>query len=103
MTATALLLVADASLIFLGARSERLYLPRLSAYAAAKAGLDSFVEVLAKEERQRRVTLVHPVAVDTPLWEKVTFKLPAGAMSSDEAVQRILSAYRDGHRGQLDL
>ena len=49
------LLAADSSLIFLGAVSERLRLPRLSAYAAAKAGLEAFVEVLAKEERKRRI------------------------------------------------
>jgi NAD(P)-dependent dehydrogenase (short-subunit alcohol dehydrogenase family) len=97
------LLAADSSLIFLGAVSERLRLPRLSAYAAAKAGLEAFVEVLAKEERKRRIILVRPAAVDTPLWDKVPFKLPAGAMSPDEAAERILSAYRDGHRGQLDL
>jgi len=97
------LLAADASLIFLGAISERMRLPRLSAYAAAKAGLEAFVKVLAKEERRRRVTLVRPAAVDTPLWDKVPFSLPAGAMSPDEAAARILSAYRNGHRGQLDL
>jgi NAD(P)-dependent dehydrogenase (short-subunit alcohol dehydrogenase family) len=97
------LLAPNAGLIFLGAVSERLRLPRLSAYAAAKAGLEAFVEVLAKEERKRRVILVRPAAVDTPLWEKVPFKLPAGAMSPDEAAERILSAHRDGHRVQLDL
>jgi NAD(P)-dependent dehydrogenase (short-subunit alcohol dehydrogenase family) len=90
-------------MIFLGAVSERLRLPRLSAYAAAKAGLEAFVEVLTKEERKRQVILVRPAAVDTPLWEKVPFKLPAGAVSPDEVAERILSAYRDGHRGQLDL
>ena len=97
------LLARDASMIFLGAVSERLRLPRLSAYAAAKAGLQAFVEVLAKEERKRRIILVRPAAVDTPLWDKVPFKLPAGAMSPDEVAERILAAYRDGHRGQLDL
>jgi NAD(P)-dependent dehydrogenase (short-subunit alcohol dehydrogenase family) len=97
------LLARDASMIFLGAISERMRLPRLAAYAAAKAGLEGFVEVLAKEERKRRIILVRPAAVDTPLWEKVPFKLPAGAMSPDEVAERILSAYHDGHRGKLDL
>ncbi|HSR33983.1 MAG TPA: SDR family oxidoreductase, partial [Anaerolineae bacterium] len=97
------LLARDAHLLFLGAVSERMRLPRLSAYAAAKAGLEAFVEVLGKEERKRRVTLVRPAAVDTPLWDKVPFKLPAGAMSPDETADRILDAYRDGHRGVLDL
>jgi len=97
------LLARDSHLIFLGAVSERLRLPRLSAYAAAKAGLEAFVEVLGKEERRRRVTIVRPAAVDTPLWDKVPFKLPAEAMSPEEAAERILAAYHDGHRGVLDL
>ena len=97
------LLAPDAHLLFLGAISERLRLPRLSAYAAAKAGLEAFVEVLGKEERKRRVTLVRPAAVDTPLWDKVPFKLPRGALSPDEAAEQILAAYHDGHRGSLDF
>lgn len=97
------LLAPDAHMVFLGAVSERLRLPRLSAYAAAKAGLEAFVEVLGKEERKRQVTLVRPAAVDTPLWEKVPFKLPPGALSSDEAAERILAAYHDGHRGVLEF
>jgi NAD(P)-dependent dehydrogenase (short-subunit alcohol dehydrogenase family) len=97
------LLAKDAHLVFLGAISERLRLPRLSAYAAAKAGLEAFVEVLAKEERKRRVTIVRPAAVDTSLWDKVPFRLPPNAVSPDEIAERILSAYRDGHRGILDF
>jgi 3-oxoacyl-[acyl-carrier protein] reductase len=97
------LLARDAHLMFLGAISERLRQPRLSAYAAAKAGLEAFVEVLGKEERKRRVTLVRPAAVDTPLWDKVPFKLPPGALSPEEAAERILDAYREGHRGVLEL
>jgi NAD(P)-dependent dehydrogenase (short-subunit alcohol dehydrogenase family) len=97
------LLARDGHMIFVGAVSERLRLPRLSAYASAKAGLEAFVEVLGKEERKRAITLVRPGAVDTPLWEKVPFKLPPGAMSPDEAAARILAAYRDGHRGVMDL
>jgi NAD(P)-dependent dehydrogenase (short-subunit alcohol dehydrogenase family) len=96
-------LAPDAHLIFLGAVSERLRLPRLSAYAAAKSGIEAFVAVLAKEERKRRVSLVRPSAVDTPLWDKVPFKLPAGALSPAETAERILAAYHDGHRGVLDL
>ncbi|MGD8904813.1 MAG: SDR family NAD(P)-dependent oxidoreductase [Anaerolineae bacterium] len=97
------LLARDAHMIFLGAISERLRLPRLSAYASAKAGLEAFVEVLGKEERKRRVTLVRPAAVDTPLWDKVPFNLPAKALSPEDAAQRILAAHRDNQRGVLDL
>lgn len=97
------LLASDAHLVFLGAISERMRLPRLSAYAAAKAGIEAFVEVLSKEERKRRVTLVRPGAVDTPLWEKVPFKLPSGALSPSDLAKEIVNAYHDGHRGLLDL
>ena len=97
------LLARDGHMIFLGAISERLRLPRLSAYASAKAGLEAFVEVLGKEERKRRVTLVRPAAVDTPLWDKVPFNLPAKALSPEDAAQRILAAHRDNQRGVLDL
>ncbi|MGC9333587.1 MAG: SDR family NAD(P)-dependent oxidoreductase [Anaerolineae bacterium] len=97
------LLAADAHMVFLGAISERMRLPRLSAYAAAKAGLEALVEVLGKEERKRRVTLVRPAAVDTPLWDKVPFKLPPGALSPKEAAERILAAHHNGHRGVLEF
>jgi 3-oxoacyl-[acyl-carrier protein] reductase len=97
------LLAGEAALIFVGAVSERLRLPRLAAYAAAKAGLEAFAEVLGKEERKRRVLVVRPVAVDTPLWAKAPFKLPAGALAPAEAAERILAAYRNGQRGVLDF
>ena len=57
------ILAEQAHLVYIGAYSEKLRLPGLSAYAAAKAGLEVFVEALAKEERRRRVTLVRPGAV----------------------------------------
>ena len=43
------LLAPDAHLFFLGAVSERMQIPGLSAYAAAKAGLEAFAESLRKE------------------------------------------------------
>jgi NAD(P)-dependent dehydrogenase (short-subunit alcohol dehydrogenase family) len=97
------LLTDDAHLFYLGAISERLRLPGLSAYAAAKAGLEAFADTLRKEERRRRVTVVRPAAVDTPLWDKAPFKLPTGALSPEEVAERVLAAHRDGHRGVLDL
>ncbi len=48
------LLAPDAHLFFLGAVSERMQMPGLSAYAAAKAGLEAFAESLRKEARKRR-------------------------------------------------
>jgi len=97
------LLAPDAHMIFLGAVSERLRLPGLAAYAAAKAGLEAFADVLRKEQRRRRVTVVRPKAVDTELWERVPFKQPPGAMKPGDLAERILQAYEEEHSGVLNL
>lgn len=97
------LLAEDAHLVFLGAISERLRLPGLSAYAAAKSGLEAFADALRKEERKRRVTVVRPVAVNTSLWEKVPMRLPKDAAPAAKVAGRILEAYHQGHSGFLDL
>jgi NAD(P)-dependent dehydrogenase (short-subunit alcohol dehydrogenase family) len=97
------LLAEDAHLFYLGAISERLRLPGLSAYAAAKAGLEAFADTLRKEERRRRVTVVRPAAVATSLWDKVPMRLPAHALTPEELASRVLQAYREGHKGTLDV
>jgi NAD(P)-dependent dehydrogenase (short-subunit alcohol dehydrogenase family) len=97
------LLATDAHLMYLGAVSERLQLPNLAAYAVAKAGLEAFVEVVRKEERKRRVSLVRPGAVDTPLWEKVPLRLPNNAFTPFQIARQILDAYEQGHTGTLDI
>ena len=96
------LLAEDAHLVFLGAYSERLRLPGLAAYAAAKAGLEAFVAALAKEERRRAVTLVRPGAVDTPLWNKMPVRLPRSALTPDDLAQRILAFHEAGSSGILE-
>lgn len=97
------LLSEDAHIVFLGGVSERLRLPGLSAYAAAKAGLEALGDVLRKEQRGRRVTVVRPKAVDTTLWDKVPFSLPRGAVQPHELAERILAAHEEGHDGVLDV
>jgi NAD(P)-dependent dehydrogenase (short-subunit alcohol dehydrogenase family) len=97
------LLSEDAHIVLLGAVSERLRLPGLAAYATAKAGLEAFATVLGKEERRRRVTVVRPAAVETPLWDKVPFRMPAHALAPEELAGRILEAHAAGHKGVLDL
>jgi NAD(P)-dependent dehydrogenase (short-subunit alcohol dehydrogenase family) len=97
------LLAPDAHLIFIGAVQERLRLPGLSAYAAAKAGLEAFAEALRKEQRGRKVTVVRPVAVDTPLWDKVPMRLPKDAGTPAQAATRILDVYRAGTTGIYDF
>ena len=97
------LLAADAHLVYLGAISERLRLPGLAAYAAAKVGLEAFAETLGKEERKHRITVVRPGAVSTPFWEKVPLRLPASALSPEAVAQHIIDSHQQGHKGVLDL
>ena len=97
------ILAPNAQLIYVGAVSERLRLPGLSAYAAAKAGLEAFTETLRKEERKRTVTLVRPAAVDTPFWEKVPMRLPNNALSAADTANQILDLYQNQRKGVIDL
>jgi NAD(P)-dependent dehydrogenase (short-subunit alcohol dehydrogenase family) len=97
------LLAPEAHIVLLGAVSERVRLPGLSAYAAAKAGIEAFADVLRKEQRRRRVTLVRPHAVDTSIWDKVPFNVPRGALRPEDVADRMLAAYQEGHRGVLNL
>jgi NAD(P)-dependent dehydrogenase (short-subunit alcohol dehydrogenase family) len=97
------LLSENAHILFMGAVSERLKLPGLSAYAASKAGLEAFAVALSKEERKKRITVVRPGAVKTPLWDKVPLRLPADAASPEKVAKKIYEAHQSGHKGQLDL
>ncbi|MCX7755465.1 MAG: SDR family NAD(P)-dependent oxidoreductase [Anaerolineales bacterium] len=95
-------LKADARLVFIGAVHERLRLPGLSAYAAAKAGLEAFAEVLRKETRLP-VLVVRPGAVDTPFWKKVPFSMPKNALSPQTLAEKILTALEEDKTGMLDI
>ena len=97
------LLAADVPQVFLGAVSERMRLPGLSAYAAAKAGLEAFAETLRKEERKRRVIVVRPGAVNTEFWQKVPFKMPGSALAAEAVAEKVIAAVNAGHQGVLDL
>jgi hypothetical protein len=37
------------------------------------------------------------------LWEKVPFKQPENSMSPEKLARKVLDAYQEGHKGQLDL
>lgn len=89
------LLAPDASLYILGARTDRLKLPGLAAYVAAKSAVESFAEVLRKELK-RRVIVVQPAAVKTPLWDKVPFRLPPGAMSPEDLADQVYQHFLSG-------
>lgn len=94
---------AGGHLVFVGAHVDRILLPKIGAYAAAKAALDAYVQVLAKELRDRRVTLVRPAAVDTSFWSRSPFRLPRGSRSAADVAADILRAHEGGHRGVLEL
>lgn len=95
-------LAPEARMIFIGAIHERLRLPGLSAYAAAKAGLEAFAETLRKETR-RKTLLVRPAAVDTNFWSKVPFSMPGNALTPETLADQIHAAILDGKDGLLDL
>lgn len=94
---------AGGHMVFIGAYVERIMLPKMASYAAAKAALDAYVQTLAKEVRDRRITLVRAPAVETAFWDKLPFKLPRGAMSADAVAAAVLKAYNEGQRGVLEL
>ena len=97
------LLAGDGSIVVIGAKSERLRLPGLGAYAASKAGLEAWMEVLRKEQRKRQVLLVRPTAVKTSFWDKVPFDPPANAWPAEEIAGKIWQAMKDENSGVMDL
>lgn len=97
------LLASHASMYYLTAYSDKIQLPGIGAYAAAKAGLEAYVTVLAKEERTKRIVSVRMGAIDTPLWNAAPFKLPRGAHDAAYVAEGIYQAVTQQHRGQLDL
>lgn len=92
----------QAQLVFIGAIHERLRLPGLSAYAAAKAGLEAYTEALRKETR-RKTLIVRPGAVNTAFWSKVPFSMPKNALQPGVLAGLIHDAILDGKEGLLDL
>jgi NAD(P)-dependent dehydrogenase (short-subunit alcohol dehydrogenase family) len=97
------LLAQEAHVMFIGAYVDKLMLPRFSAYAAAKAGLEPLVSILQKEHRKLSFTLVRPGAVATPFWEQVPFRMPANALTPQDVAQAMMQRYASGEKGLLDL
>jgi NAD(P)-dependent dehydrogenase (short-subunit alcohol dehydrogenase family) len=97
------LLSGEGAIVVIGAKSERLRLPGLGAYAASKAGLEAWMEVLRKEQRKRQVLLVRPTAVKTSFWDKVPFETPANARPAEDIAGQIWQAMKDGNSGMMDL
>ncbi|MCX8023684.1 MAG: SDR family NAD(P)-dependent oxidoreductase [Thermanaerothrix sp.] len=99
---SASLLRPEAPIYFLGALGERIRSPGLSAYAAAKAGIEALAEVTRRELR-RPVVVVRPAAVVTPLWQKVPFKMPPNAVEPEVVAAKMLEAYQSNYLGYLDI
>ena len=97
------LLSASAHRFVCGACLERLALPGLGAYAAAKAAVDAWARVLMKEERAIKTTLLRLPAVDTPLWQQAPFPLPKGALAPSAVASALIDAWREGKTGVVDV
>jgi NAD(P)-dependent dehydrogenase (short-subunit alcohol dehydrogenase family) len=95
-------LAPDAQIIFIGAVQERLRLPGLSAYAAAKAGLEAFAEAFRKETRLKTL-VVRPAAVNTAFWSKVPFSMPKSSLTPEALADQVYAAILDRKDGLLDL
>ncbi len=93
----------DGHLVFIGAYIDHLILPKMGAYAVAKAGLEPFVDVLRKEHRKMRFTLVKPGATDTPFWENVPFSKPKAIKSPQVVAEAILKHHESAESGNLEL
>ena len=97
------LMKAGGHIMFIGAYVEHVTLPRMGAYAAAKAGLEPLVTVMQKENRKLKFTLVHPGPVDTPFWQHVPFSLPKNARPPEAIAEAILARFLSGEGGNLDM
>lgn len=93
----------EGAVMVIGAKVEKITLPRFGAYTTAKAGLEPMMTIFQKENRKLKFTLVKPPAVDTPFWDNVPFKLPDGALKPEDVADAILKRYEDGGKGDLDL
>lgn len=92
-----------AHMVFIGVYANHIRLPKMGAYAVAKAGLDELVTLLAKENRRHNFTIVRPGAVDTDFWEQVAFSKPDDIKSPDVVAEAILNHISADKSGALEL
>lgn len=93
----------EGHMMFIGAYIDHLILPRMGAYAVAKAAIEPLVAVLRKENRRLRFTIVRPGAVDTDLWNNAPFRKPASAKAPQSVARAILEHHQSGAAGDLNL
>ena len=97
------LMPKGAHIVFIGVYTDHIRLPKMGAYAVAKAGLEELFHLLKKENRRHNFTLVRPGAVDTKFWEQVSFSKPDDIKSADTVAEAIMSHYESGSSGILEL
>ena len=101
--ASSTLLKRDGHMMFIGAYTDKITLPRMGAYVTAKLGLEALVKILRKEKRKRTITIVRPPAVDTNFWETAPFNLPKDALQPDDVANAILTHYQSDGGDELDI
>lgn len=89
--------------VVIGVYTDHIRLPKMGAYAVAKAGLEELMHLLAKENRRHNFTLVRPGAVDTNFWEQVSFSKPDNIKSPETVAQAIVDFVRADNSGVLEL
>lgn len=90
-------------LMFIGAYIDHIRLPKMGAYAVAKAGLAELVNMLRKENRRMHISIIRPGAVDTPFWEQVSFSKPDDAKSPDVIAEKIIAQVEAGEGDDINL
>lgn len=89
--------------MFIGAYIDHLVLPKMGAYAAAKAALDPLVKILAKENRKLKFSILRPGPVATAFWENAPFRQPQDAKAPAVIAQAILDHVTSASSGDLNL
>lgn len=97
------LMAKGGHLMFIGAYIDHIRLPKMGAYAVAKAGLAELVTMLRKENRRMNFSIIRPGAVDTDFWEQVSFKKPDDAKSPDVVAEKIITQYNIGTGEDINL
>jgi NAD(P)-dependent dehydrogenase (short-subunit alcohol dehydrogenase family) len=93
-------LTPDARLYFLGAQAGLVEFKSFSAYAAAKAALDTLCRVAGKELK-RSVTVVKPPAVNTDFWKRLEQPVPRNAIAPEAVANAILESLTRDAVGEL--
>ena len=93
------------TIVTTGSANARAPLPTFAAYSGAKHALRGLLNTLAIEFRADgvpvQIAIVHPGAVDTPLWRQVTStsgrlpRTPPLAMPAEQVARKLVEAARD--------